>query len=34
MDEENIGDLQCIAWHNNNETGDMYWSNRTQSYFH
>ena len=34
MDEENTGDLQCIAWHNNNGAKGMRWSNRTQSCFH
>ena len=26
MDKQNIGDLQCIVWHNNNRTKGQCWS--------
>ena len=33
MGEQNIGDLQCMVWHNNNRAKEMCWSKRKQNFF-
>ena len=31
IDEQNIGGLQCMVWHDNDKAKDMCWSKRKQS---